>query len=76
MTYDLKDWVINTNNKSKTNAVEMVVLKRCCGDTLVNKMRNEVIHKRIQVDKDTLTIIKKNKDRGIDMSENPMKING
>lgn len=51
-------WVINRNNKSKINAVKKD-FRRCCGVTLVDTILNEEIHTNMQVEKDTLTFIKK-----------------
>ena len=57
LTYGAGNWVINKNNQRKINAVEMEFWRRCCQLTRLDKVRNEEIREKMNVQNDTLTFI-------------------
>lgn len=57
MTYAAEHWIINKRNKSKITAVEMEYWRRCCGVTRMDRVRNEEIRQRMNVQTDALNYI-------------------
>ena len=49
LLYGNETWVLQKKNERKINAVEMLSLRRICGDSLADGIRIEEIHRTRQV---------------------------
>lgn len=57
MTYGAETWVTNKKTKEKIRAVEMEYWRRCCEVTRTEKIRNEDIRNRMNVETDIIKYI-------------------
>ena len=60
LLYGSETWVLQKKNERKMNAVEMRSLRRICGVSLADRIRNEEIHKMANTSEDVTVGMKKN----------------
>ena len=59
LIYGSEMWVLQKKNKRKMNAVEMRSLRRICGVSLADRIRNEEVHRMAGTSEDVTVRMKK-----------------
>ena len=60
LLYGTETWVLQKKNERKRNAVEMRSLRRICGVSLADRIRNEEVHRIAGTSEDVTVRMKKN----------------
>ena len=60
LLYGSETWVLQKKNERKMNAVEMQSLRRICGVSFADRIRNEEVHRIAGTNEDVTVRMKKN----------------